>query len=138
MVYPARLRENVYCSSLCRERHSRILVQERRREHPDRGPHDRFRRRERKYGISRAKFDKLYDQQLGRCALCLTPLSEVKKIHVDHDHKTRKIRGLLCGPCNVGLGMLKDDPVLLERAAGYIRENRVRKIRRVREGVKDT
>lgn len=41
---------------------------------------------------------------------------------VDHDHATGKLRGILCGPCNTALGMLRDSPDLMRRAAAYIEE----------------
>jgi hypothetical protein len=109
-----------------------MLIQRDRRQREQENTHDNFRRRLNKYGISRAKFEELYDKQLGRCAICLLPLSETR-IHVDHDHKTRKIRGLLCNTCNPGLGYFRDDPAMLERAAAYIRENAPR--RRLRKEV---
>jgi hypothetical protein len=44
------------------------------------------------------------------------------RLRIDHDHHTKKVRGVLCSNCNVGLGMFDDDPELLEQAAEYIRE----------------
>jgi len=44
-------------------------------------------------------------------------------MHVDHDHKTGKIRGLLCKRCNVGMGYFKDDPSILKKAVRYLEEN---------------
>lgn len=131
--FRARLRENTYCSGICRERHTKLLIQKRRREHPEQGPHDKAKLRERKYGLSKKQFDDLYDAQLGRCAICLVALSEVR-ICVDHDHRSKKRRGLLCNTCNQGLGYFHDDPALLEKAAMYINEHRVRRVRRVPTG----
>jgi hypothetical protein len=119
-VFPARLRENTYCSAVCRERHTKLLTQQRRREHPERGPHDNFNRRFRRYGITQEEFERIYDLQLGRCAICLLPLSETR-VHVDHCHNTDVVRGLLCNLCNPGLGYFQDDPDLLMKAAEYLR-----------------
>jgi hypothetical protein len=74
-----------------------------------------------KYGISTEEYERLYDLQLGRCGICLTPLTETKKIHVDHHHETGVVRGLLCNLCNPGLGFFQDDIHILERAVAYLR-----------------
>jgi hypothetical protein len=56
--------------------------------------------------------------QNGRCAICMeTP---DKQLHVDHNHYTGLIRGLLCGKCNAGIGLLKDDSDLCMRATQYL------------------
>jgi hypothetical protein len=74
-----------------------------------------------KYGITPEDWDRMYDDQLGRCAICLVTLAEVKKICVDHDHETEVVRGLLCSQCNVGIGYLRDSIENLERAIKYLR-----------------
>jgi len=45
------------------------------------------------------------------------------KLCVDHNHKTGKVRGMLCFSCNVLLGQAKDDPIRLEKSANYLRRN---------------
>lgn len=55
-------------------------------------------------------------QEVTQCVIC----SAGTKLVVDHDHKTGAIRGLLCSPCNTGLGHFRDDPMLLEFAAQYL------------------
>ncbi|WP_433662448.1 endonuclease VII domain-containing protein [Nocardia sp. CA-128927] len=73
-----------------------------------------------RYGIDRATYQQLLAEQDGVCAICDTPASE-KPLVVDHQHGgTGQVRGLLCHGCNTGLGLLKDDPVTLLRAAGYL------------------
>lgn len=70
------------------------------------------RRREResnlrsKYGFGHAEFAALAERQRWLCAICGKPATKGrgKKLHIDHDHKTGRIRGLLCGPCNISLG----------------------------------
>ena len=71
-----------------------------------------------KYGITPEAFREMVQKQDGRCAICE---KEVKKFHVDHSHKNGKVRGLLCSACNVGIGLLQDDPSLLLNAAEYIK-----------------
>lgn len=75
-----------------------------------------------KYGIGVEEYNKLLQQQNGRCYIC-QDLSENGRdgfLHIDHDHSTGKIRGLLCSTCNAGLGMLKDHPDILMKAAFYL------------------
>ena len=69
------------------------------------------------YGITREQFVDIAMSQDGRCKIC-----ELKtdKLCVDHDHETGKIRGLLCGKCNYGLGMFNDKVELFEMAIKYI------------------
>lgn len=65
--------------------------------------------------------------QNGGCAICstTTPDGNARRFHVDHDHETGKIRGLLCHSCNTGIGKLRDDPDLLLSAVAYLRKGRV-------------
>lgn len=64
---------------------------------------------------------KLFDQQQGKCAICGVHQTTLNKnLAVDHDHKTNKIRGLLCMKCNTGLGMFKDDTQVLQAAITYL------------------
>ena len=74
-----------------------------------------------RYQITLEVFDRLYLDQCGCCAICA---AELDAPHVDHDHKTGKVRGLLCKYCNTGLGLFKDRPGLLRRAANYLEKNR--------------
>ena len=73
----------------------------------------------RKYGITVADYEAIREAQQGRCALCGAMPTE--SMHVDHCHKTGRVRGLLCGHCNKGLGLFRDDPELLRRAIAYLR-----------------
>ena len=74
------------------------------------------------FGISLDKYNEMLDNQNGSCFLCGGgPDAKHKNLAVDHDHATGKVRALLCRGCNVGIGNLKDNPELLEKAAKYIR-----------------
>lgn len=78
--------------------------------------------RKRRYGISAEEYDALSIRQKGACAICGgPPVKNRKSLSVDHCHETGRIRGLLCGRCNTGLGMFKDLPALLEKALQYLR-----------------
>ena len=56
--------------------------------------------------------------QGGLCAIC----RQAPAVHVDHDHATGTVRGLLCFPCNAAIGHLRDDPQIMRRAAAYLEE----------------
>jgi hypothetical protein len=80
-----------------------------------------FRRRGRlkkRYKITEQHVQKLLKRQGYKCAICRTAFRGVPC--VDHNHETGAIRGLLCDPCNLGLGSFKDDPVRLKAAAKYV------------------
>jgi hypothetical protein len=76
----------------------------------------------RTYGITQAVKDRRQRQQFGCCAICGKPPEPGKKLHVDHDHATGEVRGLLCDLCNRGLGFFKDNPQALRNAARYLEE----------------
>lgn len=72
-----------------------------------------------RYGMTVEDYDRMLAEQEGRCAACGDV--PTKRLHVDHDHSTGQVRGLLCGECNLGIGKFKDDPERLESAARYLR-----------------
>lgn len=65
----------------------------------------------------------MLEAQGGCCAICKAPKGN--KLCVDHDHRTGKVRGLLCSNCNAGLGMFKDSEDLLQSAKGYLNNRTV-------------
>jgi hypothetical protein len=71
-----------------------------------------------KYGITPEQWDALFASQGKACAVCLS--SSERTWHTDHNHNTNKVRGILCGKCNAALGMLQDDPAIIERALSYV------------------
>lgn len=74
------------------------------------------------YGITVEEHNELFEAQDGVCAICLREEWVVgRSLAIDHDHATGKVRGLLCGPCNQGLGLLADDIARLQRAIDYLR-----------------
>lgn len=73
------------------------------------------------YGITLDHFNLLWARQKGRCAICGSKLAAVGNRHcMDHDHKEKTPRGILCNHCNLALGHFKDDPRLLAKATKYL------------------
>lgn len=77
------------------------------------------------FGISLADYSQMIKDQENRCAICGQPETHkrngrIKALAVDHDHKTGKVRGLLCFDCNTGIGKLKDSVELLQSAIRYL------------------
>lgn len=70
-----------------------------------------------RYGLSLGQWDEMVIAHGGRCAICDKPSPD---IHVDHCHRTGAIRGLLCPPCNKGLGHFKDDVDRIMSAVAYL------------------
>lgn len=75
----------------------------------------------RRYKISLEQFGALKADQECVCAICSCPSAHLE-LHVDHNHQTKEVRGLLCSECNQGLGKFQDSPDLLLAAAKYLSE----------------
>ena len=77
-----------------------------------------------KYGLTLEDYEQLEADQNHVCAICRKPRSTKRcpRLFVDHDHKTGKIRGLLCHHCNAAIGHMMDSPETLRRAAQYLEE----------------
>lgn len=73
-----------------------------------------------KYGITLKEYNNLLMEQENKCKVCGEPPIK-QRLHVDHNHETGEIRGLLCQACNVSIGKMKESPELLEKLAKYIR-----------------
>jgi hypothetical protein len=74
----------------------------------------------RAYGMTVEDHDRLLAEQGGQCAICRRIMD---KPNVDHDHQTNTVRGLLCNNCNLAIGLLQDDALVVEAAALYLRRN---------------
>lgn len=98
---------------------AKIACEKWRQDHP----HKRLEySRKAKYGVSLARYSEMLRTQEGRCASCGDLFSDNKKTkpHVDHCHSTKKVRGLLCYHCNVGIGLFKDSSMRLLLAIRYL------------------
>jgi len=85
--------------------------------------HEATRRRahlRREYGITVEEYDEMLAAQGGGCAICGGPQVKRQWLAVDHDHATGEVRGLLCDPCNLAVGLFGDDPSTLQRAIDYL------------------
>lgn len=72
-----------------------------------------------KYNLSLLEYDNLLKVQNNSCAICLRPSTPGTNFHVDHCHKTNRIRGLLCHQCNWYLGLVDAEPDILRRLFMY-------------------
>lgn len=72
-------------------------------------------------GFSPDDWESLFSKQFGLCAICKNPEIETRHLAIDHDHKTGKVRGLLCMNCNIGIGNLKESEETLMSAIAYLR-----------------
>lgn len=71
------------------------------------------------YNLSKDDYLQMVSNQQSKCKLCETFVENHFNMHVDHCHETSKVRGLLCGKCNQGIGLLQHNPELIRKAALY-------------------
>ncbi len=73
------------------------------------------------YGISIAEVESMYKEQSGLCPICLTSLPDTPtRACVDHEHRTNKVRALLCRKCNMLVGVEENNPGTYNRLLGYL------------------
>lgn len=112
---PGRVREQ---ANGRRKRWRRRLTPEAKREF-DRKYN--LRRALRVCGITMERYEAMLADQGGLCAICKgAPFGKGERLHIDHDHKSGKVRALLCGNCNTALGLLDDDPDTFSAAIEYL------------------
>ena len=76
------------------------------------------------YGLTKVQYQGMLDAQHGCCAICKRPSSSFSRpLGVDHNHSTGKVRALLCGQCNSGLGMFRDDTTCMRNAIEYLEQH---------------
>lgn len=99
---------------------NRERLREEQRELSKRGYHRNY-HLVRTYGITAEQFDRMAYEQGYVCAACGEPeQSKNGHLHVDHDHETGQIRGLLCQRCNTAIGQAGDDPERLVKLSAYL------------------
>ena len=77
------------------------------------------------YSLTLDAYAQLLTAQDGVCAICHQPEPNKQALSVDHDHATGRLRGLLCGSCNRGIGLLQDSPAIITAALDYIQHQPV-------------
>ncbi len=90
--------------------------------HPEKVRAKQIRHKLVKYGLIPEQYDAILASQNGVCAICGLARG-IKMLAVDHDHKTNKVRGLLCQFCNTALGKFLDSVEILKRAISYLEKN---------------
>jgi hypothetical protein len=73
-----------------------------------------------KYGLTVPEYNALLKVQGGNCAICKTANWVNREPHVDHDHATGRVRGILCPSCNTAVGFIKENPVTAWAMAEYL------------------
>jgi len=120
--FVAKFITHKWCSLKCRK----IAYNKR---HPD-NPHTRHNWY--RYGLSENQYKELLAKQNGTCAICKKPEITTKRrngnnilqsLSVDHDHNTKKIRGLLCNKCNTALGLLEENIDTIHNLLKYLEVN---------------
>ena len=106
----------------CHSKKSKVYYKEHKAEH--RAVSRRYAMKKH-YGMTEDDFNALYESQGGKCAICGKPLNKVggardQVAHIDHDHETGKVRGILCRLCNIGLGSFRDSLELMDKAKAYL------------------
>lgn len=91
-----------------------------RRENPERAAEvGRAKKLRERYGMTTEEYDRRYAAQEGKCLVCGAFMD---RLHVDHDHQTKEVRGLLCDGCNGALGKVNDRPDVLRKLAEYLEQ----------------
>jgi len=94
------------------------------RENPE---YHRFYNMKKWYGLDRYEYEDLLKAQNAKCAICEVDLSSLKRRpSVDHDHETGKVRAILCGPCNVKIGVIEHS--LYPKLLAYLQRHAQRKV----------
>jgi hypothetical protein len=75
-----------------------------------------------KYGLNESEYLKLFTVQNNKCGICNKSFKKIRAC-VDHNHDTKKVRGLLCDKCNRGLGFFDDNIENMKNAIEYLKKN---------------
>lgn len=106
---------------LCRNIRKKQQAKKHRNKYPNKNREIHFHRR---YGIGLAEYNMMFQKQNGNCLICK---QSKNKLFIDHCHVTGKVRGLICGVCNSGIGFLKDSPNIIADALIYVMKHHYNK-----------
>lgn len=111
-----------------REKHRKKSNEERKKVYQERKAKTTFETRKDKrlklrFNISLSDFQKMLEDQDSKCYICETLFITDRDAHVDHNHKTGRIRKLLCRPCNTSLGLLEENRQILSNCIKYLEEH---------------
>lgn len=106
----------------------RESIKKKVREYNKKNPKAKLNQHLREYGITIEDYDTMLKSQDYKCAICRCRIEDLGKykyrpLFIDHNHKTGRVRGLLCNNCNFILGHAKDDISILENAIKYLKES---------------
>lgn len=77
------------------------------------------------YGLTEEQYVDLYVSQNGCCAVCKSVIAlKGKQTHIDHDHETLEVRGLLCHGCNTAIGLFKESTESMKNAINYLEKKK--------------
>lgn len=76
-----------------------------------------------KYGLTPESYKLLLESQNNCCKVCNKELVPGFLTHVDHNHLTKKVRGILCNSCNVAIGFLRESPIIAKNIIRYLESN---------------
>lgn len=121
-----------YCrpcnTEVCRERsQARIRSGEATQDYKERYKTKRWEKLLKQYGVTREQYEEMEEAQGKQCAICgrqetATYKGVTCRLVVDHDHKTNKVRGLLCRSCNLAIGNFREDQDTMRKAIDYLRK----------------
>ncbi len=113
---PERVYSNGYCKTCMRNRMRAWRVA-----NPEKNKAAQLRSNFLRYGLTLEAWNEIFAAQSGCCAVCGVHQSQINyRLYVDHNHDTNKARGLLCRGCNTGIGAMKEDPEILDKAINYL------------------
>ena len=111
-----------FIKSAAEKAHNALYMRGYSRLHPQDPTYNRQRKLWQRYGATTQEVDALFAIQGRRCAICGTTEHGSKGWQYDHKHGVKRLRGILCWSCNVGLGHFQDDHSFLARASEYVRD----------------